>query len=79
MPDVILWMISGEKRIAYYRVPAHQVLWSPNPNFRGKLCGKLSTIQLKVCFIHDISLLFLGRASEVYKYHLLVLSVLELF
>ncbi len=49
MPDVIIWMISGENRLAYYRCPAHLVLWSPNPEYRGRLCGHLETIDLKVC------------------------------
>ena len=48
MPDVIIWMLSGEKRVAYFRCPAHHVLWSPDPAYRGKYCGQLSTIQLKV-------------------------------
>ena len=49
MPDIIIWMICGERRVAYYRAPAHQLLWSPNPDYRGKFCGKLETITLKVC------------------------------
>ncbi|XP_062617173.1 dysferlin-like, partial [Saccostrea cucullata] len=47
MPDVVVWMISGNKRLAYYRIPAHEVLWSANPEYIGKQCGRLQTIQLK--------------------------------
>ncbi|XP_062590633.1 dysferlin-like [Saccostrea cucullata] len=47
MPDVVVWMISGDKRLAYYRIPAHEVLWSANPEYIGKQCGRLQTIQLK--------------------------------
>ena len=47
MPDVILWMISGEKRIAYYRIPANDLLYSANPDYIGKHCGKVQSIQLK--------------------------------
>jgi len=42
-------MISAGERIAYYRCPANLVLWSPNPDCRGKFAGKLETVQLKVC------------------------------
>ncbi|XP_025096654.1 myoferlin-like isoform X4 [Pomacea canaliculata] len=46
MPDVIIWMISGQKRIAYYRIPANEIFFSSDPVYRGKNCGKLQTIQL---------------------------------
>jgi dysferlin len=48
MPDVIIWMISGEKRIAYYRIPAHTLLYSKNPLYCGRECGNIQTIQMKV-------------------------------
>ena len=41
-------MLAGDKRIAYYRCPAHLVLWSENPSYRGKFCGQLETLALKV-------------------------------
>ncbi|KAK2145131.1 hypothetical protein LSH36_700g01069 [Paralvinella palmiformis] len=47
MPDVIIWMICGSKRVAYYRCPAHLILWSANPDYRGKYCGILETYSLK--------------------------------
>ncbi|XP_019631945.1 PREDICTED: myoferlin-like [Branchiostoma belcheri] len=48
MPDIMIWMIGGEKKkIAYYRIPAHEVLFSPNPDHRGKFCGKTQTIVMK--------------------------------
>ena len=53
MPDVIIWMISGEKRIAYYRIPAHTLLYSKNPMYCGKECGKIQAIQMKVSGITD--------------------------
>lgn len=55
MPDVIIWMIRGEKRLAYARVPAHQVLYSTtSPESSGKYCGKTQTIFLKVFFFPQI-------------------------
>uniref|UniRef100_A0A8C3VXA6 Myoferlin n=1 Tax=Catagonus wagneri TaxID=51154 RepID=A0A8C3VXA6_9CETA len=48
MPDIIIWMIQGEKRLAYARIPAHQVLYSTSgENASGKYCGKTQTIFLK--------------------------------
>uniref|UniRef100_A0A8C8XFB6 Myoferlin n=1 Tax=Panthera leo TaxID=9689 RepID=A0A8C8XFB6_PANLE len=48
MPDIIIWMIRGEKRLAYARIPAHQVLYSTSgENASGKYCGKTQTILLK--------------------------------
>ncbi|XP_055986385.1 myoferlin isoform X1 [Sorex fumeus] len=48
MPDIIIWMIRGERRLAYARIPAHQVLYSTTgENASGKYCGKTQTIFLK--------------------------------
>ncbi|KAM5235935.1 myoferlin isoform 2-T2 [Ctenodactylus gundi] len=48
MPDIIIWMIRGEKRLAYARIPAHRVLYSTSgENASGKYCGKTQTILLK--------------------------------
>ncbi|XP_072247032.1 myoferlin [Leuresthes tenuis] len=45
MPDVIIWMLRGEKRVAYARVPANQILYSNfNEQACGKHCGKTQTI-----------------------------------
>ena len=48
MPDVILWMISDNKRVAYCRIPAHHVLFSENVAACGKFCGKTIDLRLKV-------------------------------
>ena len=64
MPDVIIWMISGEKRIAYFRCAAHHVLWSQNPDYRGKYCAQLSTIELKVSQTRDQSVSCCHTQSE---------------
>uniref|UniRef100_A0A671U1H0 Myoferlin n=1 Tax=Sparus aurata TaxID=8175 RepID=A0A671U1H0_SPAAU len=48
MPDVIIWMLRGEKRVAYARIPAHQVLFSTySEQACGQHCGKTQTIFLQ--------------------------------
>ncbi|XP_074141635.1 LOW QUALITY PROTEIN: dysferlin [Sminthopsis crassicaudata] len=48
LPDVVIWMLQGDKRVAYHRVPAHEILFSRAGARRcGKNCGKLQTIFLK--------------------------------
>uniref|UniRef100_A0A8C0GWK4 Dysferlin n=1 Tax=Chelonoidis abingdonii TaxID=106734 RepID=A0A8C0GWK4_CHEAB len=48
LPDIVIWMLRGDKRVAYARVPAHEVLFSrTSANCCGKNCGKLQTIFLK--------------------------------
>ncbi|XP_034754827.1 myoferlin isoform X2 [Etheostoma cragini] len=45
MPDVIIWMLRGEKRVAYARVPANEILYSNfSEEARGKHCGRTQTI-----------------------------------
>nr|DBA29492.1 TPA: hypothetical protein GDO54_009716 [Pyxicephalus adspersus] len=47
LPDILIWMLQGDKRVAYYRMPAHQVLFSRRgAKCCGKNCGKLQTIFL---------------------------------
>nr|CDS32028.1 myoferlin [Hymenolepis microstoma] len=48
MPDVIVWMIASEKRIGYFRIPAYDILYSENNMYRGRYCGLVRTIMLKV-------------------------------
>ncbi|XP_054846459.1 dysferlin isoform X2 [Eublepharis macularius] len=48
LPDIVIWMLQGDRRVAYSRVPAREVLYSRNgPNSCGKNCGQLQTIFLK--------------------------------
>ncbi|KAG2465642.1 DYSF protein, partial [Polypterus senegalus] len=50
LPDIIIWMLQGDRRVAYHRIPAHEVLFSKNKNgarFCGKYCGQLQTIFMK--------------------------------
>ncbi|XP_040034731.2 myoferlin [Gasterosteus aculeatus] len=45
MPDVIIWMLRGEKRVAFARVPANQILFSNySEQACGKHCGRTQTI-----------------------------------
>ncbi|KAJ8781330.1 hypothetical protein J1605_011314 [Eschrichtius robustus] len=48
LPDIVIWMLQGDKRVAYQRVPAHEVLFSRRgTSYCGKNCGKLQTMFLK--------------------------------
>ncbi|CAB1341783.1 unnamed protein product [Coregonus sp. 'balchen'] len=45
MPDVVIWMLRGERRVAYARLPAHQILYSTySEQACGKYCGRTQTI-----------------------------------
>ncbi|XP_053112312.1 dysferlin isoform X2 [Hemicordylus capensis] len=48
LPDIVIWMLRGERRVAYSRIPAREVLFSKNgAHCCGKNCGQLQTIFLK--------------------------------
>ncbi|CAE1313340.1 MYOF [Acanthosepion pharaonis] len=69
LPDVVIWMISNEKRIAYHRIPAYEVLYSANPNYIGRQCGKVQSIQMK----------FPGLKAEKEKYEIPTLLRVKLW
>ncbi|XP_037550766.1 otoferlin [Nematolebias whitei] len=48
VPDVFIWMISNGKRIAYARVPSKDILYSSIDEEKGKDCGKVKTIFLRI-------------------------------
>ncbi|XP_022089546.1 otoferlin-like isoform X2 [Acanthaster planci] len=48
VPDVVIWMISNGKRIAYTRVPARKLLYSALEEERGERCGEMQTLFLKL-------------------------------
>lgn len=48
IPDVFIWMMSNNKRIAYARLPSKDILYSIVDEEMGKDCAKVKTIFLKV-------------------------------
>ncbi|KAJ7992465.1 hypothetical protein DPEC_G00278830 [Dallia pectoralis] len=45
IPDVVIWMLRGENRVAYARIPANQILYSTySEQACGKYCGRTQTI-----------------------------------
>uniref|UniRef100_A0A8C4X0F3 Otoferlin a n=1 Tax=Eptatretus burgeri TaxID=7764 RepID=A0A8C4X0F3_EPTBU len=49
IPDVFVWMISnGNKRVAYTRIPAKDILYSLVDEEIGKDCGKIKSLFLKL-------------------------------
>uniref|UniRef100_A0A7N8WNY0 Otoferlin a n=1 Tax=Mastacembelus armatus TaxID=205130 RepID=A0A7N8WNY0_9TELE len=48
IPDVFIWMMSNNKRIAYARVPSKDILYSIVDEETGKDCGKVKAVFLKL-------------------------------
>ncbi|XP_021379810.1 otoferlin-like isoform X8 [Mizuhopecten yessoensis] len=48
LPDVFIWMVSGNKRIAYQRIPAMDIIYSIVDEERGKDCSRVQTLLLKL-------------------------------
>ncbi|XP_012598790.2 fer-1-like protein 6 [Microcebus murinus] len=48
IPDVFIWMLSNNKRVAYARIPSKDLLYSPVAEQMGKHCGKMKTHFLKL-------------------------------
>ncbi|XP_036397952.1 otoferlin-like [Megalops cyprinoides] len=48
IPDIYIWMMSNQKRIAYARVPSKDILYSTVEEETGKDCGKVKTIFFKL-------------------------------
>ncbi|XP_041663567.1 fer-1-like protein 6 [Cheilinus undulatus] len=47
VPDLFVWLLSNNKRIAYARVRARDLLYSSEQEARGIHCGKIITLFLK--------------------------------
>ncbi|KAM9758875.1 fer-1-like protein 4 [Menidia menidia] len=47
IPDVFLWLLSGSKRLAYVRIPAHSILFSLVEEQKGRDCGRITTLYMK--------------------------------
>ncbi|XP_041105709.1 otoferlin-like isoform X1 [Polyodon spathula] len=48
IPDIFIWMMSNNKRIAYARIPSKDILYSTVEEESGKECGKVKTVFLKL-------------------------------
>ncbi|KAM9704298.1 otoferlin isoform 12-T13 [Menidia menidia] len=48
IPDVFVWMMSHNKRIAYARIPSKDILYSIVDEETGKDCGKVKAVFLKL-------------------------------
>ncbi|XP_030625606.1 otoferlin isoform X1 [Chanos chanos] len=48
IPDIYIWMMSNNKQIAYARVPSKDILYSSVEEERGKDCGKVKTLFLRL-------------------------------
>ncbi|NXG41348.1 FR1L4 protein, partial [Psilopogon haemacephalus] len=53
LPDVLVWMLSNNRRVAYARVPAQNILYSVVEEEKGKDCAKIQTmgnLPNRLCF-----------------------------
>ncbi|XP_054547963.1 fer-1-like protein 6 isoform X2 [Talpa occidentalis] len=48
IPDVFIWMLSNNKKVAYARIASKDLLYSPVREQMGKHCGKIKTHFLKL-------------------------------
>jgi len=48
LPNIYVWMLSNNKRVAYYCLNAKDIVFSAVDEERGKDCGKVLTLFLKV-------------------------------
>uniref|UniRef100_A0A8C4HPS6 Otoferlin a n=1 Tax=Dicentrarchus labrax TaxID=13489 RepID=A0A8C4HPS6_DICLA len=48
IPDVFIWMMSNNKRVAYARIPSKDILYSIVDEETGKDCGKVKAVFLKL-------------------------------
>ncbi|XP_031757745.1 otoferlin isoform X6 [Xenopus tropicalis] len=48
IPDIFIWMMSNNKRIAYARIPSKDILYSIVDEETGKDCGKVKCVFLKL-------------------------------
>uniref|UniRef100_A0A3Q3JTY7 C2 domain-containing protein n=1 Tax=Monopterus albus TaxID=43700 RepID=A0A3Q3JTY7_MONAL len=47
VPDMFVWLLSNNKRVAYARIRARDLVFSTTQEARGVLCGKIVTLFLK--------------------------------
>ncbi|XP_044072290.1 fer-1-like protein 6 isoform X2 [Siniperca chuatsi] len=47
VPDIFVWLLSNNKRVAYARIRARDLLFSSSQEARGIHCGKIITLFLK--------------------------------
>ncbi|NXP46423.1 FR1L4 protein, partial [Heliornis fulica] len=52
LPDVLVWMLSNNRRVAYARVPAQHILYSVVEEEKGKDCAKIQTVFMKAPRLH---------------------------
>uniref|UniRef100_A0A8C9F5E3 Fer-1 like family member 6 n=1 Tax=Pavo cristatus TaxID=9049 RepID=A0A8C9F5E3_PAVCR len=71
VPDVFIWMLSNNKRVAYARIPAKSILYSLEKDQRGKDCGKIKTHFLKVSLGYSLIIIISQTLSPTWNQMLL--------
>lgn len=47
-PDVVVWLLNGGSRVAYYKVSLADIVFSVIPEQNGRQCGRIQSVYLKV-------------------------------
>nr|CAD7441046.1 unnamed protein product [Timema bartmani] len=48
LPDVFVWLVTSASRVAFHRIPARRVLYSPTREQCGSMCATVHAVQLKL-------------------------------
>nr|CAD7406990.1 unnamed protein product [Timema cristinae] len=48
LPDVFVWLVTSASKVAFHRIPARRILYSPTREQCGSMCATVHAVQLKL-------------------------------
>lgn len=48
-PDIVVWLLNGGSRVAFYKMSIADIVYSVIPEQNGQHCGRIQNIYLRVC------------------------------